>query len=291
MAQENGQYYFDTDDAFNFYKELWGGENVHIGIYPPGFEPSVEVVLEASHKSLDHMLDKMAPALTPRENGAGRRKVIDMGSAYGGCARAIATRFDCEVLCIELSGRENEINRARTKEQKLDHLVKCPAELSFLDTGAPSDSFDVVFSMDSLLHEGPKCMKEIARVLKPGGTVIFTDIMRSDGVPKAAFKDVFARVPGLETMGTPAAYVNAGTEHGLRLSGFEERTVDMVNHYSALHAVLSDAHEKGTLKGKISDGFILNMVKGLTAWIDQGSKKNLTWGVMTFVKPAEGINA
>lgn len=283
VAQE--EYYFDTDDAFLFYKEFWGGENVHIGLYPPGCETSIQAVVEASRASLDRMLDIIAPALTPPENGSGRRKVMDMGSAYGGCSRSMATRFDCEVLCIELSARENAINRERTKEQNMDHLVKCPGELSYLDTKAPSGSFDVVFSMDSFLHSGPVVMKEIARVLKPGGTAAFTDVMRSDGVPDEELEGVFARVRGLESMGTPAKYVQAATEQGLRLVGFEDHTADMVTHYSMVHAVMSKAHEEGALKGKMSDAYIANMLKGLLAWVEQGSKKNLTWGWMKFASP------
>lgn len=30
------QEYYDSEDAFNFYKEVWGGENIHVGLYPPG---------------------------------------------------------------------------------------------------------------------------------------------------------------------------------------------------------------------------------------------------------------
>ena len=25
--------YYDSEDAFNFYEEIWGGENIHIGLY------------------------------------------------------------------------------------------------------------------------------------------------------------------------------------------------------------------------------------------------------------------
>ena len=32
-SEGTGAYYYDTDDAYNFYLELWGGENLHIGVY------------------------------------------------------------------------------------------------------------------------------------------------------------------------------------------------------------------------------------------------------------------
>ncbi|GMH43985.1 hypothetical protein BSKO_11919 [Bryopsis sp. KO-2023] len=285
------EYYYDTDDAFNFYQELWGGRNLHLGHYPVDYVPSVECVLEASDKSMNYLIDTLAPALTPGENGTERRKAVDMGSAYGGCARAMATRFGCEVLCVDMSVRENEICRKQTKEANLDHLVKCPTELSFLDTGAPDESMDAVFSMDSFLHAGAAVMKEVARVLKPGGIAAFTDPMRSDGVSKAKLHEVFKRVPGLENMGTPSGYVTGGTEHGLRLHRFEDRTDDMARHYAAVHSVLENARDKGTLQGKVSDAFIAKMLSGLKTWSEQAYKRNLTWGLMVFIKPVDTPSA
>lgn len=261
-----------------------------MGHYPVDYVPSVQCVLEASDKSMNYLIDKLAPALTPGENDTERRRAVDMGSAYGGCARAMASRFGCEVLCVDMSVKENEICRKQTKEQKMEHLVTCPTELSFLDTKAPDEHFDAVFSMDSFLHAGAAVMKEIARVLKPGGIAAFTDPMRSDGVPKATVEEVFKRVPGLN-METPLGYVTGGAEHGLRLHAFEDRTEDMARHYAAVRAVLEDARDKGTLKGKVSDAFITKMLNGLQTWSEQAGNKNLTWGLMVFVKPAAAASS
>ena len=39
-ASESGEaYYYDTDDAYNFYLELWGGDHCHVGIYPDDIAP------------------------------------------------------------------------------------------------------------------------------------------------------------------------------------------------------------------------------------------------------------
>lgn len=32
------KYYYDSDDAQNFYYKLWGGEDLHLGIYENGDE-------------------------------------------------------------------------------------------------------------------------------------------------------------------------------------------------------------------------------------------------------------
>ena len=33
-AERSGRYY-DSDDAFNFYFHVWGGECIHVGLYEP----------------------------------------------------------------------------------------------------------------------------------------------------------------------------------------------------------------------------------------------------------------
>ena len=32
-AASGDGYYYDNDDSFNFYLELWGGESLHVGIF------------------------------------------------------------------------------------------------------------------------------------------------------------------------------------------------------------------------------------------------------------------
>ena len=73
--------------------------------------------------------------------------------------------------------------RQRNKEEGLEHLVSCPKELSVFETEQPANTFDLVLSQDSLLHCGNErhhAVLEAARILKPGGFLVFTDIMQSD---------------------------------------------------------------------------------------------------------------
>merc|ERR1719183_1269176 len=95
-----------------------------------------------------------------------------------------------------------------TKEAGLEGFISCPGERSFTATGEPSNSFDLVVSEDSFLHAGKyraDSIAEAARVLKPGGYLVFTDIMQSDNCDLKQMEPVYKRIQ-LDDMGSPAKY-------------------------------------------------------------------------------------
>ena len=88
-----------------------------------------------------------------------------------------------KVICIGLCKQENDYNAAMTKAAGLEDKVIIPGEKSFFETGMPDSSCEVVCSQDALLLGGSerhRAVAEAARVLKPGGRMVFTDVMRSD---------------------------------------------------------------------------------------------------------------
>ena len=69
------------------------------------------------------------------------------------------------------------------KAAGLDDIITIPGEVSFFDTGMPDSSCDVVISQEAFLHAGserPRAIAEAARVLKPGGRMVFTDYMQAE---------------------------------------------------------------------------------------------------------------
>src|SRR5690606_40847312 len=95
-AVEVAERYYDSSDADQFYAEIWGGEDIHIGLYEPPGDGSVR---EASRKTVERIAAELG------ELGPDAR-VLDLGSGYGGTARSLARRFGCRVTCLNLSSTQ-----------------------------------------------------------------------------------------------------------------------------------------------------------------------------------------
>lgn len=73
-----------------------------------------------------------------------------------------------------------------------------PGEKSFFETGLADASCDVVLSQDALLHAGSerhRALGEAARILKPGGLMVFSDIMQAEEADPKDLKEVMMVYP------------------------------------------------------------------------------------------------
>ncbi|AWN15147.1 cyclopropane-fatty-acyl-phospholipid synthase family protein [Salinisphaera sp. LB1] len=269
-AVRTAQNYYNSADADNFYSSLWGGEDIHIGLYRSDDEP----VTAASHRTVARMAELVADKLGPDA------RVLDIGGGYGGSARYIAAKYGAEVVSLNLSEVQNERGRRQTAERGLDDKVTI-VDGNFEDIPFDADSFDVVWSQDAILHSGnrPRVLDEVVRVLKPGGVFVFTDPMSADDVPAEALQPVLDRIQ-LDTMGSPGFYREQLTRRGLTERLFEDRTEQIPRHYDRIHRELDSHHRE--LDGRISETYIANMKKGLQHWVDAGSAGRLAWGIMVF---------
>ncbi|MEJ2061477.1 MAG: class I SAM-dependent methyltransferase, partial [Gammaproteobacteria bacterium] len=170
---ETARSYYNSDDADNFYFHVWGGEDIHIGIYESPADP----IAMASRRTVERMAAQV--------NGLGPdSRVLDVGAGYGGAARYLAKTYGCRVTALNLSEKENTRDREMNHDQGLDHLIDV-VDGSFEAIPADDNTFDVVWSQDAILHSGhrDRVVGEIARVLRPGGDLVFTDPMQADDCP------------------------------------------------------------------------------------------------------------
>jgi len=271
QATQTAREYYNSDDADRFYSEVWGGEDIHVGLYQSDDEP----IKHASRRTVDHMADQL--------EGIGAESVVlDIGAGYGGAARRLVERFGCRVICVNLSEAENERNRMLNRQAGVDGRIEV-IDGSFEQLPLEDHSVDYVWSQDAILHSGDrlKVLREVDRVLKPGGRFVFTDPMQSDDCPEGVLDPILARIH-LSDLGSPGFYRQSAEKLGWRDAGFEDLTGQLVNHYTRVLQTTEAQADK--LKGKISDDYIQRMKAGLKHWIDGGTRGHLAWGVFQFDK-------
>ncbi len=273
VAVRTAQTYYDSDDADNFYYHVWGGEDIHIGLY----ESATEDIRTASRRTVEALAGKLAN-LRP---GA---RVLDAGAGYGGAARLLAERSGAQVVCLNLSEAQNERNREFTRAAGLADRIDVQ-QGSFERIPFGEREFDVVWSQDSFLHSAARetVLREIDRVLKPGGEVIFTDPMQADDCPPGVLAPVLERLH-LESLGSFAFYRRTAQALGWEEVEITDLTAQLVRHYRRVGEELKRGR-KG-LQGKVSSAYIDRMIRGLQAWVAAGERGYLAWGILHFRKPA-----
>ncbi len=263
--------YYDSESADSFYFHVWGGEDIHVGIYQNPRQP----IREASRTTVMEMARQL-PRLDERT------EVLDIGAGYGGSARFLTTEYGCPVDCLNLSETENRRNREMNIARRLDDRIKV-LEGNFEDLPFQEDAYDVVWSQDALLHSNRKrkVFEEVARVLRPGGHFIFTDPMQADDCPDGVLQPVLDRIH-LEEMGSVARYRQLAADLGFREAQVLEMPFHLVNHYSRVLEEVENNFD--TVVEKSGREYTERMMQGLVHWIEAGKKGFLNWGILHFVR-------
>ncbi len=264
--------YYDSSDADEFYFHIWGGEDIHIGLYQSDKDP----IGEASRRTVEAMADSVEGALGKNA------RVIDLGSGFGGAARYLAKRFGCHVTCLNISQVENERNRRANVSAGLDKLIDVKHG-TFVQVPEKDGSFDLAWSQDAILHSGDReqVIAEVARVLKPGGEFVFTDPMQADDCPAGVLQPVYDRIH-LTSLGSVKFYREAAARYGLELVDVRPMPEQLRNHYARVKVELQARYDE--MVKVVSKDYVDRMLVGLQNWVDAADKGYLNWGIMHFRK-------
>jgi len=268
-AVERAEAYYDSGEADAFYQAIWGGQDIHIGIYRDDAEP----IADASRRTVESMADHLI-----RSDASTR--VLDLGAGYGGSARYLADRFGCKVTCLNLSETQNALNRTLTAEAGLAELVDVVYG-DFENIPEPDDSFDIVWSQDAILHSGnrTRVLDEVSRVLVGDGQFTFTDPMQSDTCPDGVLQPILDRIQ-LSTLASFGFYRTELAARGFEESRTEELTDQLRMHYWRVGKALQDRYDEAVkMSGQT---YVDNMIKGLQHWVDGADRGYLAWGIMDY---------
>ncbi|MEU9165472.1 methyltransferase domain-containing protein [Streptomyces sp. NPDC048424] len=179
-AQEAGAEAPPSKEVAGFYNDLSGlltelfGGSLHEGYWTSSSDPAS--MAEASRQLTDLLVGKMA--VKPGD------RVLDLGCGSGAPAVRLAQTTGAQVVGITNSAVQIEAAVRNAQEAGLGDQVafRC-ADATVLDY--EEQSFDAVLMIESIFHLPDRlgALRQVARVLKPGGRVALTDLLDLDPAP------------------------------------------------------------------------------------------------------------
>jgi cyclopropane fatty-acyl-phospholipid synthase-like methyltransferase len=267
--------YYNSSDADRFYFEIWGGEDIHIGLYEDTSD-----IATASRKTVEYMVEVLKKQGMTLDNTI---KALDLGAGYGGAARYLAHKHGCHIDCLNLSQTQNDTNIRLNREQGIADKINV-MHGNFEDVPCEAESYDLIWSQDSLLHSGKReqVISEVERLLKPGGLFIFTDPMQADDCPEGVLQPVYDRIH-LQSLGSFTFYKQAAQKQGLEVIEIKNLSQQLRNHYHTVREKLRADYER--MSSISSKTYLDRMIKGLKHWVDAADEGYLAWGVIVMQKP------
>ena len=157
------------------------GDNFHFGYWDgPSDRSSVE---EATDRFTDLLIERL-------QAGPGDR-VLDVGCGVGRPALRVAASTGAGVTGITISREQVEQARELASAEGMTGRVAFEYA-DGMDLPFAAESFDAVLAFESIVHmDRPVALKEMTRVLKPGGRVVLTDVfaLAGEAAPPAQDED------------------------------------------------------------------------------------------------------
>jgi sarcosine/dimethylglycine N-methyltransferase len=145
------------------------------------------------------------------------QNLIDVGAGYGGPARYLASRFQCNVTCLELQKHIHDVAQYFTDLVGLGSKVR-HIHGDLISYEAPSRKYDNLLSLLVILHISEKgtAFQKIAGLLKGHGKIYIEDFYEKSPLTTSEKHDL-KRIVSCPSLLTKDEYVN-----DLKAAGFKD---------------------------------------------------------------------
>ena len=242
-SEQVGAYY---DQLVQYYRMVWDG-NLHMGYWKDD-DPNAS--LQVAQENLTDILVERTPV------GPGK-KVLDVGCGFGRPAIKLAEKTGCSVEGITISREQAAEANRYAQERGLSERAVFRHMDAMAMTFEP-DSFDAVWAFECLFHmpDRVQVLRQIARVLRPGGRLILTD-----SCGKVPFTPIEMKLmhDGFQVNAymSPDEYTSVLRTLGIKVTEVVDMSKNTSNSYTAV--MEATMKNEAALRAIYGEGFIAQM--------------------------------
>lgn len=227
-----------------FYRTVMGdgAPVIHYGIYDDSSTSMRQATENTTRRLLDIALRKTG-SFPPGE-------IIDLGSGPGGSAHFLAGQTAASVTCVDLCPHHNRENETLANTLGIGDRIRTWTGSFEKLPDDWSGKFDLAWSQEALCHAADKtsALHEIRRVLRPGGVLVFSDILLSAGAPAAEAR-VFTNVNTLSKWSTAQDHLRDLAEAGFTGTQHSDWTPHLHENFRRMRAQIGANHDRLTAMG------------------------------------------
>jgi SAM-dependent methyltransferase len=308
---------FDSVDEQRYYSVIWGQGTAHLGRYTGVKLSSDPIVLSSQVVNAQNLFEEEFCAVVRQkiEHCDGVPipcRFLDLGCGYGGllrkfrdygflrhgefgwagnvsqCTIKACAHFNmwCGIVLVgvgvDFSARMCQQCVQNNVFSGMDSAIEVRNE-SYLDTSLDAEVVDVCVSMESFLHVGVERHRQVLleayRVLRPGGWLLFSDIMECPHVDPEEMRPFYERL-NVSKLGSVTSYTKIAEEVGFRSISYVSHSEDVCTHYDAINrmVVAYRRHPDPAKRLDVSQEFYEYLEQSIRGWAELAAGR-IEWGI------------